>query len=343
MSVSVLILFAVVIGLSAGFALTNGFLGGASLASTVILTRVMETPAALLLVAICEILGVVLLGQAVSHTMAYHILIIPASVTPMDMLSVLTAALSGALVWNVGMWRMALPSSSSHALIGGLLGSSLAASAGWGVQWGMVTRIFLLLAVVPVIGAVASYLFSRFSAWIGEFLTPSVGGPFRTLQIFALAGVSMAHGSNDGQKSIGMIWLALAAFQGTAAGVSKGANVLVSLLVGTAMAFGMLFGSRRIIRTVGRRLYHVQTLESFCAQMSGMIMVGASSWLGYPMSTTQVASTTVLGAGAASHFRGVRWDVAQDIVVAWVVKIPAVALLSAGLIWSFNEVRHVVS
>ncbi len=342
MSPSSLILFAVVLGMAAAFALTNGFLGGASLASTVILTRVMEAPAALILVAVCEVLGVLLLGQAVSHTMAYRVLVIPEAAGTFDILAVLTAALFGALLWNVGMWRLALPSSSSHALIGGLLGASLAAGGLWGVHWSMIVRIFLLLAVVPLAGAAASYLLSLATQWLGQFITPAAGGAFRTLQILALSGLSMVHGSNDGQKSIGMIWLALAALHGSTA-ISKGAMYAVALLVGLSMAFGMVFGSRRIISTVGHRLCRVQSLESFCAQLSAMVLMGMSSWWGYPMSTTQVASTTVMGAGAATHLRGVRWSVAQDIVIAWLITIPAAALLSAGVIRLIYEVRYVVS
>jgi len=184
---------------------------------------------------------------------------------------------------------------------------------------------------VPLAGSLLGFLLARVIYGLGAFLTPGASKLFRFLQILALAGTALVHGSNDGQKSMAMILMAVVAVDGYA-------SVLlfpwpITLLCGGALALGVVFGSRRIIRTLGKRLYRVEGLQGFCAESSTMFLVGASSFLGYPMSTTHVMSTSVLGAGVAVRPRGVRWDLVGEIGLAWLVTIPAAAALAASMLW----------
>ncbi len=337
-----LYLFWTVIGLAFIFGLTNGVIDGGGLASTVIVTRVLEPLPALLLVAVAEIAGLFLLGREVAHTLGRQMVHVPASVVPSQVLPVLAAALCGALVWNTAMWRLALPTSSSHALVGGLVGAFVA-QYGWaGVDWPVFTRVFVLLGVVPLAGSVVGFLLTRGSYWLGEFLTPAVSPLFHGLQVMALAGIALVHGSNDGQKSLGLMGLAWVGM-GSASSAQTQWPWFLYWISGGALALGVLIGSRRMIRKMGKQLYRVQELQSFSSQVSTFTLVGASCLAGIPMSTTQVLSTSVLGAGAAVRPRSVRWDLAAGIGLVWILTIPAAALVSAGLVELFKGISHVVS
>jgi PiT family inorganic phosphate transporter len=326
-----------VVALAFVFGLTNGFIDGGGLVSTVVTTRALEPFAALMLIAACEIAGLFLLGQAVARMLAHHMVVFPASAPPRETLGVLASALAGALVWNTGMWRLALPSSSSHALVGGMVGALLSQYGVHGVDWPVFVRIFVFLGIVPIAGAFLGLVLARLTYWVGGFMTPAEGKVFRVLQILALAGMALVHGSNDGQKSLAMILLALAAVGG---GHFPDGDLPwpLLLLCGAALALGVIFGSRRIIRTLGKRLYRVEALQGFCAETSALLLVGASSLLGYPMSTTHVMSTSVLGAGVAVHPRGVRWDLVGGIGLVWLVTIPAAAGLAALIVKLFYVV-----
>jgi inorganic phosphate transporter, PiT family len=327
-----IILFSAVIALAFVFGLTNGFIDGGGLVSTVITTRALEPLPALLLVAAGEIAGIFLFGQAVTHMLAQRLVIFPVSASALQILGVLASALLGALVWNVGMWRLALPSSSSHALVGGIVGAMCSEYGTQGISWPVLIKIVVFLGIVPIAGALLGFLFSRFTYWFGEFLTPAARKLFRVLQVLALSGISLVHGSNDGQKCLAMMLLAVLAMR-QAPSASLAMPWPLMLSCGGALALGVVFGSRRIIRTVGKRLYRIEGLQGFCAETSAMLLIGASSLLGYPMSTTHVMSASVLGAGVAVHPRGVRWGLVGDIALIWLITIPAAASLAAAIVW----------
>jgi inorganic phosphate transporter, PiT family len=333
-------LFIVIVIIAFVFGLTNGLTNGGGLVATVITTRAMEPLSALILVAVCEVAGLFLLGQAVSSTLAHHVLIFPESASSSRILAVLAAAFLGALIWYMGMWYISLPTSSSHALVGGMIGAVLLEYGAAAVNWPVIIKILAFLAVIPVIGVLAGFCLARLTYWTGEFMTPAVKGFFRFLEVVALGGVAMAQGSNDGQKCVAMILMGSAAL----AAATHHAHTLVLwpilILSGAAMAMGVMLGSRRIIGTLGKRLYRVQPLQGFCAEMSTMVLVGVSSFLGYPMSTSQILSTSVLGAGVAVQPRDVRWNLVGEIGAAWLVTIPAAGVLAAGLTWL---TRYVVS
>ncbi len=328
-------LFFLVVLLLIGFTLTNGFMVGGSLVSAVITTRALEPLPALACVAACEMAGVFLFGQAVVRLMGQQLVLLPA--TPHSLLLVLMAALVGALSCIFIFWKMALPSSTGHALVGGLMG---AFCGGYGldhVHWDVFFHLFILLGLMPILGFIAGYGLSFLGKRVGGFLTPGWGKPVRFVQILTLLGASLAHGSNDAQKALAIWALALAALHGTGSGLvwmPGGAhlqNPAPGLLCGVTLAVGLLFGSRRIIQSLGRKLYRLAPLEGACAQTSTMILMGVSSLAGYPMSTSQIMSTSILGVGAAVHPRGVRWELAADIATGWLVTLPAAAAVSALL------------
>jgi len=253
-------LFWLVIALAFIFGLTNGLIDGGSLVSTVIVTRVLDPLPALLLIAFSEMAGLFLFGHQVAQTLGHQMVHIPAMNGDVRLFPVLLAALTGALAWNSLMWRWALPTSSSHALVGGLVGA-FATQFGWrGVDWPIFIRIFFLLGAVPLAGSALGFLLARASAWLGAFLTPAVSPVFHGLQVLALTGIAMVHGSNDGQKSLGIMGLALIGVGSVAD--SEWPPFLYGM-AGGALALGVLLGSRRIIRKMGKQLYRVQELQSF--------------------------------------------------------------------------------
>lgn len=334
-------LFVGVVLLALLFALTNGFIDGGGLASTVIISRSLSPFPALLLVAFCEGIGLLSLGRQVVHTLARDLVVYPPGATSLELLLIPLAALLGALGWNLSMWRRGVPSSSTHALLGGLAGAIVAHYGTGSVHWGVFMKIFLFLGLVPVAGILFSFAAAKSAYRIGAYCTPAASRFLRWIQIGALAGTAMAHGSNDGQKAMGLMLMAAIAFGG--APLHAGALPLwLWALCGLSLGAGVLFGSRRTIRTVGRGLYRVQTIESVCAGTATAALVGFSSLAGVPMSTSHVMSASVLGAGVAAHPRGVRWSVVWDIALAWLVTIPAAGLAAA--LWVFLlRILHVVS
>jgi PiT family inorganic phosphate transporter len=335
----VLSLFILVVIIAFIFGVTNGLTNGGGLVATVITTRAMEPFNALLLVAVCEVVGLFVLGQAVSHVLAHKVLVFPAAATPARMLAVLASAFSAAMIWYIGMWYVSLPTASSHAMVGGMIGAMLMEFGSQAVNWPVLVRIVVFLGIIPVAGVIAGFVLPRATYWLGEFMTPAAKTAFRALEILSLAGVALAQGSNDGQKCVAMILMASAALTGAIPGHSL-VMWPVLLLSGLAMAMGVLFGSRRIIGTLGKRLYRVQELQGFCAETATMVLVGFCSHWGYPMSTSQILSTSVLGAGVAVQPRDIRWNLVGDIGLAWLVTIPAAAGLAAALTW---VTRYVVS
>jgi PiT family inorganic phosphate transporter len=322
------------------FTLTNGFIDGGSLVATVITTRILPPLTGLIVVIICEIVGLFLLGHHVIQTFG-RIVIFPEAGRSLWLLSVIAAGLLGALIWNFLMWLLSLPSSSSHALLGGLLGAVMAAFGWQGLNHPQVFKVFLFLAIVPVCGAIAGYVLTLFTRWIGEHLTPAAGIFFRALQVVSLIGVALAHGSNDGQKNMGMLFLAL-----TAAGLTVHPEAMplwAYLFCGGGIALGVVFGSGRIIKTVGHRLFKIDPVESFCAETGTFALVAASSLAGYPMSTSHVMSTSILGAGIAVHPRGVRWELAVEMMLSWLITVPVAAALAAVLVEIMKMNSHVVS
>jgi inorganic phosphate transporter, PiT family len=302
----------------------NGYLDGTGITATVVCSRALGTGAALALVGAAEFCGPFLLGVSVANTLGRD-LIAPPAVQP----AVILAALGSAIVWNVVMALVGLPSSSTHALIGGMIG---AAAAGFGpdaVYLPGLARLFIILLLSPLIGLIFGYVFLKVIIIMATGASPEVNVVFKRLQVVTAVVLALSHGSNDAQKSLSIIVLAL-----IAAGREPSFQVplwALALSAG-ALALGALAGGGRVIRTVGTGIFRVRPVHAFAAQLSSAAIVLGAGLAGAPVSTPQVLSSSVMGVGAAERLSRVRWGTASNIALAWLVTLPASALLAA-LLW----------
>jgi len=321
------LLLAVVIVLAVVFDYINGFHDTANAIATSVSTRALRPNQAILMSATANFVGA-LTGTAVAVTIASGIVTLP----PGDAGQiVVAAALVGGITWNLITWRLGIPSSSSHALIGGLIGASLAAS---GVQSlnvpGIVNKVLVPLVASPILGIIIG--FALMVVLLNVFVRSHprrLNDRFRRLQLVSAAYMAFSHGSNDAQKTMGIITIAL-----VSAGILSEPVVplWVILLSATAISLGTAGGGWRIIRTMGQRVVKLDPVHGFAAETTAAsIIVGASS-LGMPVSTTHVISSAIMGVGSSDRLSAVRWGVAGNIIVAWVVTIPASGLV-AWLAW----------
>lgn len=327
------ILLYTAVGLVVAFAFVNGFHDGCNVIATIISSRTMRPRRALVLAALAELVGPLVLGTAVAATIASKVLdpALLAAIPPNALGELVLAAVGGAIAWNLATWWWGLPSSSSHALIGGLIGAGLVllgphAVAVRPVLLGVVLPLF----VSPILGFLAGALILRIVlAGFGRS-HPTARHFFARLQTPGLVVLAMSHGSNDAQKSMGLIALLLAAGR-----LGEGAAVTVplwaKLACALAIAAGLSTGGWRIIRTVGYGIFRMRTVHSFSSQYAATGVVLAASLLGGPVSTTQVVASSVIGVGASRRLSGVRWTAARNIAYAWIFTIPAAAGFSAGV------------
>ncbi len=332
-------LAAVVVSLALVFAFSNGFHDAANVVSTIIMTRAISPRKALLLAGLCEFIAPFFLGAAVARTIGEDIIHISVR-TPNTLIisaSFLIAALLGAILWNLITWFFGLPSSSSHALIGGMVGAVLVAYGPSKILWGGLLYVVASLVISPLLGLIFGMFFLRVIFYIFRNATPKVNYFFNRMQIPSSIALALSHGSNDVQKSIGLIAMAfiLLGFSN-----SFHAPLWVIAGCGAATALGTASGGWRIIKTVGSRIYRLRSVHAFCTQTSSAVVILGAALVGGPVSTTHVVSSSIMGVGAGQRISAVRWGVAKNIVLAWVVTIPASAVM-AGL--SFLVIRWVLS
>jgi PiT family inorganic phosphate transporter len=249
---------------------------------------------------------------------------------PTDSQTVVLAALIGAICWNLLTWYLGLPSSSSHALIGGLVGATLVAVGTSGVEWsGIWHKVVLPMVSSPLAGLLVAFLLMNLLLLLVFRYPPRpVNRTFRALQPISAGAVALAHGMNDAQKTMGVIWLALI----TSGHLSKNAPIptWVILVAASSIALGTYFGGWRIIRTLGTKVIHLDPIHGFAAETSSAAVIWTASVLGYPISTTQTITASIMGAGTTGGLSAVKWGVAGNIVWAWVLTIPAAGLVAAG-------------
>jgi len=315
------------IGLLLGLALLYGFLNGfndsASIVATLVSSGTMAPRQALLLAALAELAGPFLFGSAVAATLGAG-LIRPASLLPL----VLGVALVVAIGWGIGAWGLGLPTSSSHALVGALVGAVIGA-AGWSaVQPAGLLKVGLALLLAPVLGFLSGWLVMRLMLNIARHFTPRVNVVFKRGQVLTAVVLALSHGTNDAQKTMALIGLLL-----LIEGLTTEFTVPLWAVAAaaSALALGFALGGYRIIRTLGVQIYRIRPIHGFCAQGSAAIVVLGAALLGGPVSTTQVIGAAIIGVGSAERLSKVRWPVARTIALAWVVTLPATALLAAGL------------
>jgi len=318
---SPLILMLILIVLALIFDFLNGFHDSANIVATMISSRAMTARAALTIVALAEFAGPFILGVAVAKTIGTEV-----AATQSITIAVVMAALVSASLWNLVTWYFGIPSSSSHALIGGILGAVALGSGPAVIRLEGVWKIALALFISPVVGFVGGALIMSLILFFAQRTTPKANLFFNRMQIPTAIALALSHGGNDAQKTMGIITLSLMVL-----GFQQNFAVpwWVIVLSAAAIAAGTATGGWRIIHTLGGKFYRIRPIHSFASQLtSGAVVLGASL-LGGPVSTTQVVSSGILGVGAAQRKSQVRWGVMGDIAIAWVLTIPAAAGMAA--------------
>ena len=330
------LILAVVVGALA-FDFINGFHDTANAIATTVLTRALRIPQAILMAAGLNFLGA-LVNEHVATTVGRDI-IDPAKTA--ITLQMVLAALLGAILWNLITWYLGLPSSSYHAIIGGLVGAVCAANTHLTVLDGAIhwhwtfdvfnleglRKVFLALVLSPIFGIIGGFLFTALLLWLfGKKPAGRVNRGFRSMQVFSAALMAFSHGGNDAQKSMGIITMALVAGKYLP---YFHVPLLVKIACAASMALGTAIGGWRIIKTIGRNLMELKPLHGFAAETSAAVIIQACTAMGAPVSTTNVISSAIMGVGVSRRLSAVRWKVAGNIILAWCLTMPLAAIMGA--------------
>ena len=314
-----------VIVLALAFDFLNGVHDSSNVVATMISSRALPPRIALTMTAVAEFLGPFIFGVAVANTIGNEVVDSEAI-----SLQVLLAALISAILWNLFTWYMGFPSSSSHAMIGGLVGA-VVMGAGWSaIKVEGLEKVLIVLFTSPIIGFVFGFMIIRMIFLISWNATPRINGFFKKGQIFTGLSLALSHGANDAQKTMGIITLAL-----LIAGVIDTFVVpqWVIFACASMIALGTSLGGWELIRTLGGKIFKIRPVDGFSSQLASATVILGASLIGGPVSTTQVVSSSIMGVGAGERVNKVRWGVAQDIAAAWLFTIPATALIAAGAYW----------
>jgi PiT family inorganic phosphate transporter len=320
------------------FDVTNGFHDASNMIATVVASRAMTPIQAVMVVGTFHFIGPILGGTAVANTIGKFI-----DVSSLDVvvsLTIILCGLSGAIFWNLLTWWFGIPSSSSHALVGGLIGAVVLASGPEHVVWGFgqllhgeltgVTKVILALIISPFIGFWVGFALHRLMGFLLQGARPSMNGKLRRVQWLTAAGLSFSHGANDAQKSMGIITMVLV----LGGYISEFVVPLwVVLSCATMITLGTLMGGWRIVRTVGFGIYKVRPLHAVNAQLTSAVVIFGASMIGAPVSTTHVVSSSIMGIGASERPKAVRWGKAREIISTWLITIPGAALAAAMVYW----------
>jgi PiT family inorganic phosphate transporter len=307
----------------------NGVHDSSNVVATMISSRALSPRVALGMTALANFIGPFIFGVAVATTIGEEIVIASAISE-----AVLLAALVSAIGWNLLTWYLGFPSSSSHALIGGFVGA-VVMGAGWGaIKLAGLEKILIALFASPIIGFLIGYIILRITLLLSWNATPRVNGFFRQSQVITALALALSHGTNDAQKTMGIITLALVTGGYLTTFVVP---LWVILACATMIALGTALGGWKLIRTLGGKFYKIRPVDGFAAQLASAAVILGASLVGGPVSTTQVVSSAIMGVGTAERANKVRWGVAQEIAMAWLLTIPATALIAAGLFWLFER------
>lgn len=314
------------------FDFLNGLHDAANSIATIVSTRVLRPQYAVLWAAFFNFVAFGVFGLHVANTIGTGI-IDPAIIDA----HVIFGALMGAIVWNVITWALGIPSSSSHALIGGLLGAGLAKAGFAAAEWQGLSMALLAIVLSPLVGFLLALVLTAIVSWASVRSTPfAVDRAFRILQFASASLYSLGHGGNDAQKTMGIIAVLLYS-QGYLGGEFS-VPFWVVLACQASMALGTLMGGWRIVRTMGLRITKLTPMQGFCAETGGAATLFMATFLGVPVSTTHTITGAIVGVGAARRMSAVRWNVASSIVYAWVITIPAAAIVAALSYWAASFV-----
>ncbi|MGX9393233.1 anion permease [Nitrobacteraceae bacterium UC4446_H13] len=316
------------------FDFLNGLHDAANSIATIVSTRVLRPQYAVLWAAFFNFVAFLVFGLHVANTIGTGI-IAPDIITP----AVIFAALVGAIVWNLVTWALGIPSSSSHALIGGLVGAGVAKAGLVSVMWSGLSMTLLAIVLSPVVGFLLALVLVAIVTWASARSTPfAVDRAFRIFQFFSASLYSLGHGGNDAQKTMGIIAVLL--YSQGHLGSEFSVPFWVVLACQSAMALGTLLGGWRIVRTMGLRITRLTPMQGFCAETGGAATLFMATFLGVPVSTTHTITGAIVGVGAARRVSAVRWNVASSIVYAWVITVPASAAVAALAYWAVLLLRH---
>ncbi|QWW69806.1 inorganic phosphate transporter [Rhizobium sp. WYJ-E13] len=312
------------IGVALFFDFLNGLHDAANSIATIVSTRVLRPQYAVAWAAFFNFIAFLFFGLHVAETLGTGI-IDPAIVSP----QVIFAALMGAIVWNIVTWLFGIPSSSSHALVGGLVGAGLAKVGVSSIVWSGLLKTVGAIVMSPAIGFLLALFFVLMVSWMFVRQTPfAVDSTFRFMQFISASLYSLGHGGNDAQKTMGIIAILL--FSQGHLGGSFHVPLWVVISCQSAMALGTLFGGWRIVHTMGSKITRLNPMQGFCAETGGALTLFAATWLGIPVSTTHTITGAIIGVGAARRLSAVRWGVAGNIVIAWIITMPAAAAIAAA-------------
>ena len=325
-------------GLALFFDFTNGFHDAGNVVASIISTRALSPRKALLMASVCEFIGPFLFGTAVARTIGENV--VDLSALPMNTshepASLVVAALLGAIAWNLITWFFGVPSSSSHALIGGMVGAVMVAYGPDRIVWKGVGYIALVLIFSPILSLLFGAFSLRTTLYLARHATPRARFFFNRLQILSSIILSLGTGTIDAQKSMGLITMSLV-FLGFVPSFEIPSWVVGSCAA--AIALGTASGGWRIIKTLGMTIYRLRSVHAFCAQTASVVVILGAALMGGPVSSTHVVSSSIMGVGAGHRVSAVRWGVAKNIIIAWFITIPAAAGM-AGLSFFLIRLLH---
>jgi len=316
------ILIAVII-LGLGFSFLNGVHDSSNVVATMISSRAFSPQVALGITALANFLAPFIFGLAVAKTIGMDV-VASSSIN----ITVIVASLVSAILWDILTWYLGFPSSSSHALVGGIIGA-VVIDAGWkAIELPGLIKILVALFTSPILGFIFGFIFLKLILLLCWSATPKINGLFKHSQIVTGVALALSHGANDAEKTMGIITLGL-----VIGGSLKVFAVpfWVIIICAGAIALGTAIGGWRLIRTLGGKMFKIRPIDGFTSQLASAVIIIGASLLGGPVSTTQVVSTTIMGVGTAERVNKVRWGVAQEIAMAWLFTIPATALVAAAL------------
>lgn len=323
-------LLIITIALALIFDFLNGFHDAANSIATIVSTRVLKPHWAVIWAAFFNFIAFIFFGVSVANTIGTG-LIDPSIVT----IQLIFAALIGAIFWNLFTWYFGLPSSSSHALIGGLLGAAIAKTGLTHLKFAGISKVLLAIILSPLLGMLLGILLMLFIARIFFYATPrSVDHWFRKLQFVSAAFISLGHGGNDAQKTMGIIAILL--YSAHLLGDTFYVPIYVIIACNFVIALGTLFGGWRIVKTMGMKITKLKPVSGFCAETASAITLSLANILGIPVSTTHTITGAIIGVGSLNGVRAVRWGIAKNIVWAWILTIPAAGLVSAIFTYLIN-------
>jgi PiT family inorganic phosphate transporter len=319
-------LLVALIALSLVFDFLNGFHDSSNIVATMISSRAFRPRVALGVTAVAEFSGPFIFGVAVAKTIGEDI-VAPGTIT----IEVILAALLSATLWNLITWFLGIPSSSSHALIGGIIGAVAIGAGFQAIHISGLEKVLIALFTSPIIGLLVGYLFTKLVFFLARGASPRINWFFKRSQIVTGVALALSHGTNDAQKTMGVITLGLV----TTGYLSRfEVPTWVIVLSAGAIALGTSFGGWRLIKTLGGKFYKIRPVHGFSTQVTSASVILGASLVGGPVSTTQVVSSAIMGVGSAERLNMVRWNVASNIVTAWVFTIPATGTVAAFLYWA---------